>query len=488
FSIPTVGITRIDASPDGVAARYKGTIAYKNELKFESLEFDFVSQPQGSGERTVLFQFNKYRRDSSIQDHHLDGFDKQNYGYGLMFEADGTIALVSTAQRGPFANAQFRGKTKTLLTLNEKRDPAFPIHIHLTQKVEGDTLTLGVKAGDATEFSYVSTQLKGRFKASGFIGLTIDSTAGSASLENISFTGEELDTDLGETPRRVYLQDYFEEGNRRLVHWRYDEWTSDLKEVRVKSEAGDLLALVPYPKDFWQVPVDYEGASVVLSVTNVDGHESDPVSLRLQDDHADFYAAEPLERIKVKPGGERATFYEEQSGKPFFLKGFNYVRLRHSDHSNFEAESAAGPGDYDPYDAETMFKKLKENGYNTVRVFIVGRSLANPGISGSYDYDGVYAPYMDNVMDFVRRARKYGIYVFPTFCDGELPRNKRYWNIIKDAVEGLELDDVTVRSHNAIVVTREGQEARALYITDFLSYIKEKDPSLLNTLIAVQCQ
>lgn len=136
-----------------------------------------------------------------------------------------------------------------------------------------------------------------------------------------------------------------------------------------------------------------------------------------------------------------------------------------------------------------MFKKLKANGYNTARVFVVGRRLENPGISGSYEYDGLYAPYMDNVMDFVRRAKKYGIYVFPTFCDGELPRNKRYWNIIKDAVDdGLELDDVTVRSHNAIFVTPEGQDARAVYITDFLSYIKEKDPSLLNTLIAVQCQ
>lgn len=197
FSIPTVGITRIDASPDGVSARYKGTIAYKNEIKFESLEFDFISQPQGAGDSTVLFQFNKYRRDSSIMDHHLNGFDMENYGYGLMFEPDGSIALVSTDKRGSLADARFRGNTKTLLRIDEDRDPAFPIHIHLTQKVAGDTLTIGLKVGDASEFSYVSTKLEGRFRASGFIGLTIDSSSGSASLKNISFTGEELHTDLG---------------------------------------------------------------------------------------------------------------------------------------------------------------------------------------------------------------------------------------------------------------------------------------------------
>ncbi len=39
----------------------------------------------------------------------------------------------------------------------------------------------------------------------------------------------------------------------------------------------------------------------------------------------------PLERIGVKPGIERAEFVLKKSGKPFFVKGFNYIRLRSAD-------------------------------------------------------------------------------------------------------------------------------------------------------------
>ena len=121
FSIPTVGITTIDAKPDGIAAHYKGTIAYKNKLKFESLEFDFSSQAQGSGDNTVLFQFNKYRRDSSIKDHHLHGFDKHNYGYGLKFKPNGTIALVRTGKMLESMKDGFTGNSSLCLGLSETR-------------------------------------------------------------------------------------------------------------------------------------------------------------------------------------------------------------------------------------------------------------------------------------------------------------------------------------------------------------------------------
>jgi hypothetical protein len=95
---------------------------------------------------------------------------------------------------------------------------------------------------------------------------------------------------------------------------------------------------------------------------------------------------------------------------------------------------------------------------------------------------------MDNFIDFVKRAKKYGVYVFSTFCDGELPRNKRYWDIIKTAKAGLQLDDVTHNAHNAIYATVDGRKARSQYIKDFLNYIKSKDASLLESFLAVQCQ
>ena len=45
----------------------------------------------------------------------------------------------------------------------------------------------------------------------------------------------------------------------------------------------------------------------------------------------------PLERIIIKPGEERAQFIFKESKKPFFVKGFNYVRLR-GDHATDDWE------------------------------------------------------------------------------------------------------------------------------------------------------
>ena len=71
-----------------------------------------------------------------------------------------------------------------------------------------------------------------------------------------------------------------------------------------------------------------------------------------------------------------------------------------------------------------MFRTLAASGYNTVRVFIIGRNNFNPGIGGDYETTrGLYEPYMENVLDFLRRATRHNIRVFPTFGDGELPNN-----------------------------------------------------------------
>ena len=55
----------------------------------------------------------------------------------------------------------------------------------------------------------------------------------------------------------------------------------------------------------------------------------------------------PLERVGVKPGIERAEFVLKQSGKPFFAKGFNYIRLR-GDHATFDADTETTKANYDP--------------------------------------------------------------------------------------------------------------------------------------------
>jgi len=185
-----------------------------------------------------------------------------------------------------------------------------------------------------------------------------------------------------------------------------------------------------------------------------------------------------LPRIAVQPGSPYARFVVKPTGGPFFVKGFNYVRLRHT-HATFEAATQTTPVHYDPEQAEAMFETLERHGYNTVRVFLCGRHPKDPGIAGDYETTrGLYGPYLENFVDFLHRARRHGVYVLPTFGDGELPRNAYYREKLADLPP----------SKNAIYFTREGIEAKKEYLTEFLRFIADRDRRLLTTLLGVQCQ
>ncbi len=193
----------------------------------------------------------------------------------------------------------------------------------------------------------------------------------------------------------------------------------------------------------------------------------------------------PLERIGIREGEARAEFILKESGTPFFVKGFNYVRLRAADgatggdHATFDADTKNTKAHYDPERSETMFRALSNAGYNTVRVFIIGRSRVNPGIAGDYDTTTtLHEPYMENVLDFLRRASRHRIRVFPTFGDGGVPLNAYYRRQVKGKAH----------NKNVFILTQYGIAARAEHITSFLSYIKDKEPSLLPTLLGLQCQ
>lgn len=191
----------------------------------------------------------------------------------------------------------------------------------------------------------------------------------------------------------------------------------------------------------------------------------------------------PLERIGIRTGENEAQFILKTSGRPFFPNGFNYIRLRAAegetdgDHSTFDAETKTTKGCYDAERAEQMFVALNKAGYNTVRVFIIGRSSFNPGIAGNFESTKeLYEPYMLNVLDFLRRATRHGIRVLPTFGDGDMPQNAYY------------RDRFNVSNYNAFYLTKSGIAARVEHIVTFLMYIKDKEPELLPTLLGVECQ
>ncbi len=193
-----------------------------------------------------------------------------------------------------------------------------------------------------------------------------------------------------------------------------------------------------------------------------------------------------MPRIVVDRSGQRAVFRAGAGGPEFVVRGVNFVRLRRGDHATFEAvplEAKAGEsatqanGDcYDPQKAEEMLAFLQSSGLNTVRVFIIGRNTANPGIAGPADSTAaLYEPYMANVLDFLARARNHGIYVLPTFGDGELPRNDYF----RKRFGG---------GGNRLYLTSEGIAAKREYVCEFLRYIQSRRPELMGTLLGVQMQ
>lgn len=132
-----------------------------------------------------------------------------------------------------------------------------------------------------------------------------------------------------------------------------------------------------------------------------------------------------LERISIHQGDGGVRLVHAGSKAPFFVKGFNYVRLRSADgaaggdHSTFDADTETTRADYNPDRAEAMFSALSQAGCNTVRVFIIGRNKVNPGIAGDFGTTkALYEPYMENVLDFLRRATHHGLHRPTPGADG----------------------------------------------------------------------
>jgi hypothetical protein len=118
---------------------------------------------------------------------------------------------------------------------------------------------------------------------------------------------------------------------------------------------------------------------------------------------------------------------------------------------------------------------LKSNDYNLVRVFIKTGERGSEhtqirGLAGAPDTKGISAAYMDNFVDFLTRAQKYGIYVMLCFCENEMPDNDYFKKMARGATK------------QGILFSEDGIKAKQHYIELFLKYIKEKDPELINSV------
>ncbi len=176
-----------------------------------------------------------------------------------------------------------------------------------------------------------------------------------------------------------------------------------------------------------------------------------------------------------------------ETNEKFVPLGGNYMGLRSGDHSTFDAATTFTEADYDSLKAEAMMKHLALNGGNFIRVFLIGRTSMNPGISGDpaydinderYYYEGLYKPYMENVTDFLRLAQKYGIYVMLALGDGEVPSNAYY----------LALQGGQALGRNGMYFTENGINARKIYASNVAKYLKNYASDCINAVLSVELQ
>lgn len=188
-------------------------------------------------------------------------------------------------------------------------------------------------------------------------------------------------------------------------------------------------------------------------------------------------AALPRLRSVIPDGAQYGHLERADTGATFTPRGVNYVRLAEAVPSEVSTyQSTFEPGRYDAPRADAMLASMRRDGYNTVRVFIdQGHSrhsdvLGAPhGIGRGKNHDEpYYAPYMDNVADFVRRAGSYGVRVM--FSLDLFPQNAYYGRIV-GPVDPAALN---IAGRNLVYLHEGHVRAKEAYLRNFVTGLEER--------------
>lgn len=205
-----------------------------------------------------------------------------------------------------------------------------------------------------------------------------------------------------------------------------------------------------------------------------------------------FLCAAPVEPIEDSPDRQQTTsplpligtqmdetgarfLARRDTGERFVPRGFNHTVLEHGStgwHATFNT------GKYNPEASEALLAEMARLGANTIRVWAWGTQNES-GFTGGLKGEGLNPAYMDNCLDFLRRATAHRIYVVPIL--DETPHNAHY-NRINDAA-GDGVDDPAITGYNRQYLCAGPLAAKAAAARDFAAYIRDTDPALLPTVL-----
>jgi len=116
-----------------------------------------------------------------------------------------------------------------------------------------------------------------------------------------------------------------------------------------------------------------------------------------------------VERIAVHYVNGVSEFFNKVTKKKFIPIGYNYTHLEEFTWNGvkLKGHSTFNDGNYNSETSGNVLIKLKESGYNTIRIFI------NP-ILISDTNESLANKYISNLSDFIKKAEKHNIYVILT--------------------------------------------------------------------------
>jgi hypothetical protein len=177
-----------------------------------------------------------------------------------------------------------------------------------------------------------------------------------------------------------------------------------------------------------------------------------------------------VHRIGTRVVGGGFELYDRATGKRVVLRGNNYHRVDPSQAGTDQVTFNVGR--YDAARAEAALGAMQALGYNTVRVFLAGE--CSPGCVGNTSTRRLSIPYLANVADFLRRAKRHRIFVIVTM--GFLPAGTVY-----DALLNRDTSDL-VQNVNINYLTAGGIQAWQLFWQDVIKGLRARKAPLDDVL------
>jgi hypothetical protein len=162
-------------------------------------------------------------------------------------------------------------------------------------------------------------------------------------------------------------------------------------------------------------------------------------------------------RIRIRLAGASGEFYDHNSGARFVPRGNTYLRLAHQELPDGRIVSGTSTfieGLYDPARAEAALERMHADGYNTVRVIL--DVICRRGCLGDAATHGLSGGYLDNVADFIRRAKANDIYVLLA-NQGSVPAGTTWETIVNRSC------CATFDGTNLYFLTADGLEGTRLF-------------------------